>query len=344
MTIRKVSQEELRKNIKNLFLLASVGSLRTIDLWNKIEKQSSGKLIKFKQYLKEFEGDIQRGVETRTHLDIPLQSTFILRDSLRAKGLRDSWIVTKNDGTNIFCQNRRTGESLKVPLSALVSGLRRFSGLSTMDISRVLDFIVVRSFRKIEAFMDTNEKEKIVASLPLWKKYVNNRLTNFIIARRFGLSRPGTRLLAYFSSVYAAPSGVLWSIRGISDDDAKILTIWFNSSINILQLFLNRVETSGPWMELHEYVLNDISILDPRALSEAQRTRILDTFDKVKKRTFPSIYNQISNGFWGREEIDHTILLVFGFGAKEAKNLSNVVRHALAGELANLVRLERKKL
>jgi len=97
-------------------------------------------------------------------------------------------------------------------------------------------------------------------------------------------------------------------------------------------------------MGIHEYVLNDLSILNPRALSETQRTRILDTFDKIKKQTFPSIYDQISNGFWGREDIDRAILLVVGSGPNETKNLCKVIRHALAEELANMVRLERKKL
>jgi len=49
----------------------------------------------------------------------------------------------------------------------------------------------------------------------------------------------------------------MWSHKGVSDDEAKFLVLWFNSVLNLLSILVHRTETRGAWMKLHEYMLKE---------------------------------------------------------------------------------------
>jgi len=336
VSVKKVSQKKIRNNAKNLFLLVSASDFKVMNLWRKIENKGSENLIKIHQFIEKIGGEICRGIETRTSIRVPLKSAFVLRELYNVKKGNDAWIVGKNEETVVYCRNLHTDQTIAIPKSSLTHGLRRFSGLDVMDVSLKLDLVLVEPFNGIEVFLGIDSEDLNATEIKLWQKYVENRLTNLAFVRRFGLSRPGTRLLAYFSSLPAAPTGIMWSIKGISSNDAKILTVWFNSSVNILQLLLNRIETSAAWMELHKYALNDLCVLNPLALSRTQKIKLVDLFEKIKSESFPSIYNQIKYGFWAREEIDRAILSYLGFTNVDAKRLSKTMKFVLSRELTNL--------
>lgn len=161
------------------------------------------------------------------------------------------------------------------------------------------------------------------------------QLASLLISRRFDISAAGTKFVAYYSLLPMV--GVdMWSIKGVPQNDAKILTIWFNSSLGLLSILIHRTETRGAWMKLHEYMLKDLLILDPNKLTPEERNLLLEVFNKVREVPFPSVLEQLRGRFWARVEIDKAILKVLGFNETEANQLLDQLYLALAKEIEQL--------
>jgi hypothetical protein len=133
----------------------------------------------------------------------------------------------------------------------------------------------------------------------------------------------------------------MWTLKNIKPRDAKILALWFNSSPSILQLMLNRIETSGPWMQLHQYVASDLLVLDPRTLPRAQTKMLLDAFSRLKSVAFPSLREQFSSGFGPRLTLDNIVLRSMGHERKKAVRMAAQTRLVLARELESLQRIDK---
>jgi len=52
---------------------------------------------------------------------------------------------------------------------------------------------------------------------------------------------------------------------------------------------------------------------DPKKLTESERNRILDVFEKVRETEFPSIREQLKTGFHARKTIDMLWLKILGY-------------------------------
>jgi len=132
---------------------------------------------------------------------------------------------------------------------------------------------------------------------------------------------------------------VTWPVKIPREKDSRILTLWFNSSLNILQSLLNRSETRGAFLEIGKYMLNKFLILDPQNLSKKEKNSLLDVFDNIKDVTFPSILDQLKTKFPARTEIDKAVLKVLGLADDEIASILDYLYPALAKEIEQLKKL-----
>ncbi|MEA2089236.1 MAG: N-6 DNA methylase, partial [Thermoproteota archaeon] len=323
MVTRAISQNELRKNVKNVYTFISTYNIKVSTFLEKIFENASQKLTPFKDYLKQVDGKIFE-FDYRP----PYHGAFLV-ERFRAIKKVDEWVIKGTSDVNLIVENRFTKEELKVPLKKLQRGLRRPARTDRMDLTQTLDYIITAKFKEIGKIL------KNPSAVQKWRKYVQRRLANLIISRRFDISATGTKLITYYSSIPTV--GVdMWSIKGIPDEDAKILALWFNSTPNLLSTLIYRTETRGAWMKIHEYTLKDLLVIDPRTLSPSDRARLLKLFDRTKNETFTSLLEQLKTKFPHRVEIDKTILKVLGFGDDEINRLLNYLYPALANEIEQL--------
>jgi hypothetical protein len=63
-----------------------------------------------------------------------------------------------------------------------------------------------------------------------------------------------------------------------AEDIARILTLWFNSSLGVLSMIAARVDTEGAWVDLKKPILANLSVLDPRELSDGRRDSLLEGY------------------------------------------------------------------
>ena len=161
------------------------------------------------------------------------------------------------------------------------------------------------------------------ARVQAWAGSFEKRQAHLLLGRRLYLSSPGTCLISFYSDKPAI--GIdLWSLRNISKTDAKILALWLNSSFNILQLLYMGVACEGPWMKLHKYMLDRLLVPDPKKLTRNDKKRLLEVFEKIKSKPFPSIREQLRTKSQNRKIIDTLWLKILGYKGPYKKLLENL--------------------
>lgn len=289
--IRKVSFDELSSN--NLFLpIATITESNLLKKWSIISKQKD--LISIDTFLRSINCGIKRGIETSRGYKI--QKMVV--NNARSKYLRptDTWIFNNETQTHVKSTNQNSNLCISIPKECLIPHLRRMSGENKLDISNKKEYVIISSFPQQEDFFAANEdnEKSTLVKLDKWRTYVEERTTNLMIARRFDICASGTSLFSFFSKVKRAPPGVMWSILDLSCDDAKILCLFFNSTLNALQIFLNRVETRGAWMQLHEYVIKDLKVPNIHNWTVEKKIPFYQLFDEIKDEEFPPLWQQLA--------------------------------------------------
>jgi hypothetical protein len=326
MTLRVVPQQELEKNLENMYLLISSQDLRVPALLQQVVSRGLHRLSKLGAYVEETKAEILR-------LDYKpsFHGTFAVQ-KIRAIKKIDQWIIERVGDATIALKNRFTEEQMEVPAKALVRGLRRPSRTDKMNLTDGLDYIIVSDFEGAKKLVENPR------ALRRWKKYVRSRLTNLLVSRRFDISATGTELIAYYSSTPMV--GIdMWHIKGIPDEDARILALWLNSTLSLLSCLVYRAETRGAWMKLHEYGLRDLWVINPKTISANDRTVLLDLFTSIKNISFPSVLDQLRTKFSTRIKIDRAMLKILGYTNDEAIELLNFLYPALTSEIEQLKKL-----
>lgn len=332
---RKVPQSVLNNDLENPFCLLSGIDGSNYELWPRIVSNANSKLISLVEYLGAYGGEIWRGLETRRDIGLPVQETFIARSQCRVRGLRDRWVAVSQRHRFLVCTDRASGKKIKIHRKHLRLGLRRLAGCNRFDIGGETDWVLRGSgLKRIRTKMVQTDR---------WDSHVGARSGTVAIARRFGITRSGTCHLALCCNSAFSPSGIMWSIKNLRPKEAKILTLWFNSSPNILQVLRQRVETCGPWMELPEYIMNNLLVLRPGALTKVQADRLSTLYRTYGRIRFPSLGEQLKRRFHARSAIDRTIFECLGFDSKSAMKAARMSQLALRAEFKKLAALRTQK-
>jgi len=331
----KVTQKHLRGLTDNMFTLIAVQDFALIDLWVRITDKASKKLERTDKYLTRVGGWIKESVRSRRGGSV--HSLFILADESRAIKKKDVWIVDEITGQSIEARHRFLEKKVRIPMKSVRYGLRR--PLTTMDVTNKLDFIITQKFKGLKEVTGISMGTSDTSFITAWQKYVEGRMGNLAVMRRFDISAPGSTLLAFYSSTPIVGAVVTWPVKIPREKDSRILTLWFNSSLNILQSLLNRSETRGAFLEIGKYMLNKFLILDPQNLSKKEKNSLLDVFDNIKDVTFPSILDQLKTKFPARTEIDKAVLKVLGLADDEIASILDYLYPALAKEIEQLKKL-----
>jgi len=232
-------------------------------------------------------------------------------------------------------KHRFLDKKISIPINSLRRALRRIAYVKYMDIANVLDYVIVGKFPQLKELLKISTGKEGTHFIGSWKKYVQERLGNLIVARRLNISAPGTCLLAFYSSIPAAPPGVTWTIN-VPSQEAMLLTLWFNSSLNIIQMLIRRKETGGAYLQIDEYTLEKLKALNPTELSSSERKMLLGIFEQIKNEEFPGILEQLKTRFLPRIKIDKAIMKVLGFADEEIEKALNFLYPALANEIEQL--------
>jgi len=146
-------------------------------------------------------------------------------------------------------------------------------------------------------------------------------------------------LFTFMFGYYPLAPGEFRTIKRLRPEWARLLSMWFNSTPNLAQIFLDRTETRGTWMKIDISTLKESRIVDPRRLTHGEMTAISNVFNEVGACSFPSIVDQLEANHSVRRKIDKAMLKVIGFDDEEAGGLLNELCPRLHKEIMALKEL-----
>jgi tRNA1(Val) A37 N6-methylase TrmN6 len=237
------------------------------------------------------------------------QSTYL--SVPRAAKVRSRWQVVSESAGDVEAFNKKLGLKVRVPRGVLRASTRSASGMPSIEITHPWDYTVMGRFPGDEQFWDTPDPDTVVAQR--LTKYAQKQ-TYLIAAGRnnVDLLSDTTHFIGFVSPEKIAPPWQFWCLMTKSLDEAKILSLWWNSTPHLAQLFLSRGRGMGTYGGWEKGDLEPLLVLDPGRLEPAATTELLEVYDRWAKVPFPSLRKQLEGPFEGRVALDLAVCWAMG--------------------------------
>ena len=203
-----------------------------------------------------------------------------------------------------------------------------------MNLQGEHDLVVVRTFEGADAFFGF--KRGLNQQLDSWQEKVKDRLSNLSMFRRFDLSAQGTSHLAFYSDLPYAATDIMLTIKNCPAEGAKALCLWLNSTPNIVQTLVERIETRGTFMETPVFVSERLLVPNLLQMGPQATRAFIQTFDRVSAVEFPSLLDQLNNHFGPRVEMDMTVLQALGFPKQGLREFVRKLQRQCLDEILKL--------
>jgi tRNA1(Val) A37 N6-methylase TrmN6 len=331
----------------NLFSTFSVKERNLIKRWYDLLKQDE-KLTQ----VSELNADLTRGGSSHpwTKGILAAPDTHVRKS--------DVWVV-KQDDDPLVVEHRHIGEEVEIPRSCVEPYFLRKPYRRKVDVSGIPEYTVVREFEGLPKFLSLAEEEEIPGN---WEEHVTENSAHMAIPETIKLTAPGTRHPVYYSDESRIWHR-MWMHTEINKEKAQFLTLWFDSTIGLLQFFLSRIPVEGAWTKFRRYSQSGFYTFDPDSLTEEDENKLESAWREWSDTECPSIPNQmalladseqidvaderrvedhyeardkIGEGFEERRSLDKTILEIIGFPEDEQDELLNELYKGLLLELVEL--------
>lgn len=275
--------------------------------------ERSNRSTTFGEYLKSIEAKVHespRGIERLGYYGLS-----IVKDESRALKKHDFWFVKEKTKSKLEAENRFSHVVLTVPIDSIAPNIRRYTGLRCFDISGETDYVVKKSFSDVNNLLKASEikpeqREEAFNLLKTgkWKQFVEDHSSHVALIYRARITGAGIHNLAFYSDEKMFFGGSFWMIDIHDNVQAKMLTLYLNSTLYLFELLVERKETEGGWIWIDSYLMQEFPILDLSKLSEHETEMLLLLFDKFGKISVPSLLEQIEGRNSVRVEIDKAFL------------------------------------
>lgn len=171
-----------------------------------------------------------------------------------------------------------------------------------------------------------------------------NLAGDVLLVRRAQVPSPGLYWLAYYTSNKAlGTTSAMINLRVRDSFYAKLLALYLNSSIALLQLLGFVVETRGAWITLHgDQVWKHVHVPTHGGISRKMRSNVMKTFAEVGKIDSKNLLDRLKYNEQTQKEIDELSLELLGLDSWKCR-LDDIYT-AVVGELqAGLEILERSR-
>jgi hypothetical protein len=287
---RAVTFRQSDLNKTNLFIPISLSEPSIMLIWQLIEKSE---LI---MSTKDLGLKLEEGLRSRQGGRYP--ECGLSANDTEGLTTRDFWIIKDNDLTqeNITVKLKITGTELNIPEFSIPKkctcfGLRNSDNRTSFDVSDVQDRILVDRFEEFDQFATYCDLNASNINSK-WKRWVCERSVHLAVIETLHIEAPNTCFFAYYSEQPRAFSSKFWNVKTKSLEESKLLTLWFNSSLNFIQLLINRVPTG--WFKIRGYVFQLLKAPEIDRINLATLQKILGVFDKLHDEEFPAMWIQLA--------------------------------------------------
>lgn len=348
--IQKISQTELLPENSTLSTLMLRLDHDYDAAWTKLQEifqRSSVHLIKLKELFER--GVVVTEVYHGEYRPLRVGPKAILGSRTRERAIKsiDRMVLDSTKGTKIQFVDRMNPEAkYQFPKTNLAVSIRRFSYLNSFDITNKTDFIVAETSpyldKAMQAFYSQTESRRHLRNIKRagWRKIIRRGSARTNIVARANLAAPGTMWLAYRSDEPAFLAGAYgYNVKGFQDEkEEKLFTMWFNSSMALIELLGKATITEGSWVKLEKFTSERITMPDPKKLTKKQWQRIEKLWDDLKQETVPSLMGQLEDGDPVREHLDEGLFRVLGLPHTEAQAAGTILRRGALSAIRMLVK------
>ncbi|MCD6264203.1 N-6 DNA methylase [Candidatus Bathyarchaeota archaeon] len=228
---------------------------------------------------------------------------------------------------------------ITLPVAAVIPSLRTYSKVKHLDISNEEEFAIIDPTEipsdklKLAGLIPLNESIKAGNDI---RSAYNNLAGNVLILRRNQLSSPDLYWLSFFSEkpVLGITSALL-NLRTTDLTTAKILTLYFNSVITLLQLISFVAETRGAWVTLHgRQVWSHVHVPDITALNDVKISKALNLFSTIGKLDVKPLLQRLKEHDIIQRSIDEMALEMVGL--EDWKDRLDEIYDAVTKELETM--------
>jgi len=198
--------------------------------------------------------------------------------------------VVTDDDDPLTVEHRHIAESVEIPRSSVEPYFLRKPYRTKVDVSDIPEYTVVRPFNSLDRFLSLAEQEGIPNG---WEDHLKEKAAHMAIPETMDLTAPGTRHPVYYSD----PRRVwhrMWMPSDLSNSEARILALWFDSSLGILQFLLTRVPGRGGWTKYRRYSQSRFYTLNPNELSGEDHDQLDTVWDEWQDTECPSLAEQLT--------------------------------------------------
>lgn len=114
------------------------------------------------------------------------------------------------------------------------------------------------------------------------------------------------------------------------------MTLFLHSTLGIALLLRKRIEVRGSWSQFSKETLLLLPVPNFNSLDRKSKKKLLEVYNTMKDKPFPSIAEQFDTSFDGLMDIDKAIFKVLGLEEYQEEDEIKKIHLALAKELEHL--------
>lgn len=251
------------------------------------------------------------------------------------------WVfrVDSEDKETVAFSVRKSKLGFSIPREKLVPSLRTYSSVKCFDISDSSEFAIQdpneipEDVRKIVGW---DEKATSYAAKDIRQAY-DDLSGNCILLMKPQIPSPNLFWLCYYStSPLLSTNDYALRVIGADQEYAKVLTLYINTILGLLQIFALRPEIRGAWSRLDkESVWKHLYVPKPELIGNARKRELVSAFANFSSKKSSHLQHRLSDPSSFQASMDEVILRSFGFEGLVEK-LPRI--HSLLGdELQNLL-------
>jgi len=225
---------------------------------------------------------------------------FITRHSSNAR-VREAFLSFSRENGRFLNARSPMGASYKIERTAITRSLRTPVGLSKMDITDDSDYITKQHYTELSRVLRACgfRRRGRFEWGDFWRnaeEELERKNTRLVVVHRMNPYSPSTHLAAFFSRELISPSNQMNVVVESDLNQSKAVCVLLNSLIFLAQFFLLKEESTGRFINIRFYDLNEMNLYPSKNCVPS----LVDVFEKYAKLDFPPLRNQFDEHFMER--------------------------------------------
>lgn len=285
---------DLRARFRNLMWFCGVSDLRHRDILVRFIERFTDTLKTFPpRYFREGYRPVPKGVS----------SFLFLTRASEASRAEEAFLRFSTEGHREIRAQSKMGVEYNVERSALTRTLRTGIAIPTMSIEGRWDYIAKEPYHELSRVTRASgfKPARGFSWRDFWDKVARELKaveTRLVVVRRINPFSPNTYLTAFFSETPFSTSNVLNVIVEAEPQRAKAVCVLLNSALFLTQFFLLKEETTGRYIDVRFYDLEEMYLYPDNAVVPA----LADLFNRFANAPFTALRDQLDAQFDARYE------------------------------------------